>query len=122
MIARKNEVFPTLERLHIGFVAFLPMANGYLSGAYHAGDHFDQKTDYRSTMPQFQAGKENVELFDLLEKYAQEKHATKAQISLAWMINKKDYIVPIPGSRHLDRLQENAKSSKIVLVKKKSCY
>lgn len=115
MMARWHELlFPTLEELDIGFVAFSPLANGFLSDAYH-GVEFHGKEDYRSVMPQFKASgyRENEPLTDLLRAYAREKNATPAQISLAWMLSKKPYIVPIPGSRRTERLKENAGASEI---------
>lgn len=110
MMARWHEnLFPVLEELSIAFVAFSPMANGLLTGAYHRATKFTEKGDYRSDMPQFteKGMQQSEELRAMLEKMAQEKHATPAQISLAWMINKKPYIVPIPGSRKVSRLKEN---------------
>lgn len=110
MMARWHEaLFPVLEELSIAFVAFSPMANGLLTGAYHRATKFTEKGDYRSDMPQFteKGMQQSEELRAMLEKLAQEKHATPAQISLAWMINKKPYIVPIPGSRRISRLKEN---------------
>lgn len=110
MIARWHEaLFPVLEELSIAFVAFSPMANGLLTGAYNKETRFTEAGDYRSDMPQFteKGMQQSEELRAMLEKLAQEKHATPAQISLAWMINKKPYIVPIPGSRKVSRLKEN---------------
>lgn len=119
MMARQNEVlFPVLEELNIGFVAFSPMANGFLTGKYNKDSKFDAKTDYRSMMPQFkeQAYEQNKKLLQLLWDMAAEKNATPAQISLAWMICKKDYIAPIPGTTKLVRLEENAKAADIQLT------
>lgn len=110
MMARWHEaLFPVLEELSIAFVAFSPMANGLLTGAYNKETRFTEAGDYRSDMPQFteKGMQQSEELRAMLEKLAQEKHATPAQISLAWMINKKPYIVPIPGSRRVSRLKEN---------------
>ncbi|MBR3722510.1 MAG: aldo/keto reductase [Selenomonadaceae bacterium] len=106
------------EELSIGLVAFSPMANGLLSGAYGKDETFDAKTDYRSVMPQFtsEAMEKNRELFDLLNRTAKEKNATSGQISLAWMIEKKPFIVPIPGTRKLSRLKENAGAADISLT------
>lgn len=120
MMARQNEVlFPVLEELNIGFVPFSPMANGFLTGKYNKNSKFDAKTDYRSMMPQFkeEAYEQNKKLLQLLWDMAAEKDATPAQISLAWMICKKDYIAPIPGTRKLERLEENAKAADIQLTK-----
>lgn len=119
MMARQNEVlFPVLEELNIGFVPFSPMANGFLTGKYNKDSKFDAKTDYRSMMPQFkeEAYEQNKKLLQLLWDMASEKNATPAQISLAWMICKKDYIAPIPGTTKLVRLEENAKAADIQLT------
>ena len=118
MMARwYEELFPVLEELHIGYVAFSPLANGFLSGTYDKHSRFEAGTDYRSVMPQFQP--ENIDrnrgLLELLNHLAQEKNATPAQISLAWMLCKKPYIVPIPGTRKFGCLTENAGASEILL-------
>ena len=118
MMARWYEaLFPVLEELNIGFVAFSPMANGLLTGAYGRDTRFDPKLDYRSTMPQFTAGaaEKNRELLNTLKTLADEKQATTAQLSLAWMLCKKPYIVPIPGSRKTERMQENAGAADVRL-------
>lgn len=111
MMARwYEELFPVLEELNIGYVAFSPLANGFLSGKYDKNSVFDGVSDYRSMMPQFsrEGVEQNQELLELLHKMAAERNATPAQISLAWMLCKKPYIVPIPGTRKLHRLKENA--------------
>ncbi|MBO6303514.1 MAG: aldo/keto reductase [Selenomonadaceae bacterium] len=121
MMARHYEpLFPVFEELSIGLVAFSPMANGLLSMAYGKNENFDAKTDYRSVMPQFtaEAMDKNRELFELLKNTAEKKNATPAQISLAWMIEKKPFIVPIPGTRKLSRLKENAGAADISLTAK----
>lgn len=118
MMARHYEtLFPVLEELQVGFVAFSPMANGLLTGAYGADAQFDPKLDYRSSMPQFtaQAAEQNQQLLQLLRDLAARKNATPAQISLAWMLNKKPWIVPIPGTRRIDRMRENAGAAEIQL-------
>ena len=118
MMARWHEaLFPTLEELGIGLVAFSPLANGLLSDRYDAASHFDAGTDYRAGMPQFQPDSydKNRELLQLIRCIAGEKNATPAQISLAWMLCKKPWIVPIPGTRKPDRLQENAGATDITL-------
>lgn len=120
MLARWHEsLFPVLEELGIAYVAFSPLANGFLSGQYSAASNFDQGTDYRSKMPQYteEGFAKAQELMALLESLAEAKEATKAQISLAWMLGKKDYIIPIPGSRKTARLQENFQSASISLTK-----
>lgn len=119
MMARWHEnLFPVLEDLGIGYVAFSPLANGFLSAQYDKNTVFDKNYDYRSVMPQFQsdAMEKNRELLSLLNKIAEQKHATPAQISLAWMMCKKPYIVPIPGTRKLERMLENGKASDIILT------
>lgn len=118
MMARwYEELFPMLEELHISYVAFSPLANGFLSGRYDKNTRFEAGTDYRSVMPQFQPEgiDQNRALLDLLNKLAGEKNATPAQISLAWMLCKKPYIVPIPGTRKAARLQENAGAADVCL-------
>lgn len=119
MMARQYEaLFPVLEELHVGFVAFSPMANGFLTGAYGREARFDPKLDYRSAMPQFtpEAVDKNQGLLDLLRRYGREKGATPAQISLAWMLGKKPWIVPIPGTRRVARMRENAGAAQVVLT------
>lgn len=118
MVREYETLFPVLEELSIGFVAFSPMANGLLTGQYGKGQRFDPKLDYRSMMPQFtdQAMEQNRGLLALLARLAAEKEATPAQISLAWMLCKKPYIVPIPGSRKTQRMAENAGAAAIRLT------
>lgn len=103
-------LFPALEELGVGLVAFSPMANGFLSGAYGRDSKFEPGADYRSVMPQFtpEAADRNRVLLELLRATAERKSATPAQVSLAWMLCKKPYIVPIPGTRKPERLRENA--------------
>lgn len=118
MMARWYEdLFPVLEELHIGYVAFSPLANGFLSGKYDKSSRFDAETDYRSVMPQFQPENidRNHDLLTLLQKLAGQNNATPAQISLAWMLCKKPYLVPIPGTRRLSRLLENAGAADVML-------
>ena len=118
MMARHYEsLFPVLEELNVGLVAFSPMANGFLTGKYGKGQHFDPKTDYRAAMPQFtdQAADQNRELLHLLLTMAAEKDASPAQISMAWMLCKKPWIVPIPGTRKEDRMLENAGAAGVSL-------
>ena len=123
MMARGYErLFPVLEELNVGFVAFSPLANGLLSDAYAKGDRFTSN-DYRSVMPQYSdaAFEQNQALFALLRRLAQEKDATPAQISLAWQLGKKPYIVPIPGSRKLERIRENFRATAVVLTPEEVC-
>lgn len=118
MMARAYEVlFPVLEELNIGFVAFSPFANGVLTGAYNKSSIFEAG-DMRARMPQFSAAamEENGQLLALLQNLAAEKGATCGQIALAWMLCKKPYIVPIPGTRKYSRLAENAGAADIALT------
>ena len=118
-MARWHEgLFPVLEELNIGYVAFSPLANGILSDAFSREDRFSAG-DYRSAMPQYteEAFEQNRQLMSLIRTLAAEKRATPAQISLAWMLCKKPYIVPIPGSRRIERIHENLGSAEIVLTK-----
>lgn len=119
MMARWHEsIFPTCEELNIAFVAFSPMANGFLTGKYTPDTKFEGKQDYRAGMPQYtQEGYEKAKaLLELLTGMAEEKQATMGQLSLAWMLCKKPYIVPIPGSRKMNRLEENFKAGDVVLT------
>ncbi len=113
-----EKLFPVLEELKIGFVAFSPLANGLLTAAYHSHGEFEKPGDYRSAMPQFteEGLKENNEFMSWMKVIAEEKNATPAQISLAWMLAKKPYIVPIPGTRKVNRLEENMESADIKLT------
>lgn len=101
-------VLPTLEQLGIGFVPYSPLGKGFLTGKMDETTSFD-KTDFRSTLPRFtpEARKANQALVDLLAKIAAEKKATPAQIALAWLLAQKPWIVPIPGTTKLSRLDEN---------------
>ncbi|WP_330375871.1 aldo/keto reductase [Dorea sp. D27] len=120
MMYREYEsLFPVLEELQIGFVAFSPLANGFLTARYRDTSQFaTDGSDFRSRMPQFTTHgvAQNEALLHLIETMAQEKNATPAQISLAWMLNKKPYIVPIPGSRKPERIQENIGAADIMLT------
>ena len=121
MMARWHEkLFPVLEELHIGYVAFSPLANGFLSARYGKNSRFDADTDYRSVMPQFtpEAVEQYQKLLELIRTVAEGKHATPGQIALAWMLGKKPYLVPIPGTRKSDRLKENAGAAQIKLTEK----
>lgn len=118
MMARWHEsLFPVLEELNIGYVAFSPLANGFLSARYGKESRFEAGTDYRSVMPQFtpEAVEKNQKLLELLNTVAEGKHATAGQISLAWMLCKKPYLVPIPGTRKPERLKENGDAAEIRL-------
>lgn len=113
-----EELFPLLEELQVGFVAFSPLANGLLSAKYNKDSKFEPGTDYRSAMPQFtpEAFDENQKLIAYITEMADQKNATPAQISLAWMLAKKPWIVPIPGTRKYGRLIENAQAADVTLT------
>ena len=118
MMARWYEdLFPVCEELNIGYVAFSPLANGFLTDAFKNGEQFAEG-DFRNFMPQYtdKGYADSVELLSYLRDLAEQKKATPAQISLAWMICKKPYIMPIPGTRKKDRLIENAKAADIMLT------
>lgn len=118
MMARWHEsLFPVCEELGVGFVAFSPLANGLLTECYNAESKFDAEYDYRAVMPQYQKESfaQNKYLFEMLNQLAETHHATPAQISLAWMMCKRPWIVPIPGTRRLCRMKENISAADIML-------
>ena len=104
----EKEVIPTLEELGIGFVTYSPLGKGFLTGKIDENTKFDS-TDFRSTLPRFtpEALKANQTLIDLLGRIGKRKKATVAQIALAWLLAQKPWIVPIPGTTKLNRLDEN---------------
>jgi aryl-alcohol dehydrogenase-like predicted oxidoreductase len=110
------EILPTLEELGIGFVPFSPLGKGFLTGKIDENTAFDS-TDFRNTVPRFapKARKANRRLVDLLETIAQRKKATSAQIALAWVLAQKPWMVPIPGTTKLHRLQENVAAESVEL-------
>ena len=110
-------LFPVLQELNIGFVAFSPLANGFLTARYNKDSKFEKGTDYRSVMPQFTPDgmEKNREMITYLMDLADRKNATPAQISLAWMLAKEPWIVPIPGTRKYSRLIENAQAAEVKL-------
>lgn len=113
----EKDVIPVCEELGIGFVPFSPLANGFLSGKVNADTQFTG-LDARRVINRF--NKDNIianqPLLDLIHQFAASKHATPAQISLAWMLHKKDFIVPIPGSRSLERIEENLGAAAVALT------
>jgi aryl-alcohol dehydrogenase-like predicted oxidoreductase len=113
----EEEVLPTLEELGIGFVPFSPLGKGFLTGKIDEHTTFD-KNDFRQIVPRFtpEARKANRELVDLLSRIAEEKDATPAQIALAWLLAQKSWIVPIPGTTKLARLDENLGAVQIELT------
>ncbi len=104
----ETEILPTLEELGIGFVPFSPLGKGFLTGKIDESTKFDS-TDFRNTVPRFseENRKANQALVDLIGKFAEQKQATPAQIALAWVLAQKPWIVPIPGTTKLHRLEEN---------------
>jgi aryl-alcohol dehydrogenase-like predicted oxidoreductase len=105
----EEEVLPTLEELGIGFVPYSPLGRGYLAGALNEQTKFDSRNDNRATLPRFtaEAMKANQVLVDLLNEFGQRKGATVSQVALAWVLSQKPWIVPIPGTTKLERLEEN---------------
>jgi aryl-alcohol dehydrogenase-like predicted oxidoreductase len=114
----EEEIIPTLEELGIGFVPFSPLGKGFLTGKIDESRTFD-KTDIRSSIPRFtpQARKANQALVDLLGKIGERKNGTPAQIALAWLLAQKPWIVPIPGTTKIHRLEENVRAVSIELSK-----
>src|SRR5437868_2856459 len=112
----EEEILPTLEELGIGFVPFSPLGKGFLTGKIDESTTFDS-SDFRNTVPRFdpENRKANQALVDLLGKVAQRKKATPAQIALAWLLAQKPWIVPIPGTTKLHRLEENIGSVNVEL-------
>src|SRR5207248_9750201 len=113
----EKEVLPLLEELGIGFVPFSPLGRGFLTGKISEDTKFD-KSDFRNIVPRFtpENRKANQELVDLLGRFAQQKKATPAQIALAWLLAQKPWIVPIPGTTKLSRLEENLEAVNIKLT------
>jgi len=113
----EEEVLPTLEELGIGFVPYSPLGKGFLTGKIDESTSFD-KTDFRSTLPRFtpEARKANQALVDLLGEIAKSKNVTPAQIALAWLLAQKPWIVPIPGTTKIHRLEENIGAVAITLT------
>ena len=112
----EKEILPTLEELGIGFVAFSPLGKGFLTGAINENTKFDS-TDFRNIVPRFseENRKANQKLVDLLSTIASAKRATPAQIALGWLLAQKPWIVPIPGTTKLHRLEENIGGASIDL-------
>ena len=113
----ETEILPTVEELGIGFVPFSPLGRGFLTGAISENTQFDSG-DLRSAIPRFapEARKANQALLDLLGRIATQKQATPAQIALAWLLAKKPWIVPIPGTTKLHRLEENIAAADLELT------
>jgi len=113
----ETEVLPTLEELGIGLVPFSPLGKGFLTGKIDENTTFDS-SDFRNVVPRFtpEARKANLALVDLLARIAERKKATPAQIALAWLLAQKPWIVPIPGTRKLERLEENIGAATVDLT------
>ena len=113
----EKEILPTLEELGIGFVPFSPLGKGFLTGAINENTKFDS-TDFRNIVPRFapENRKANQVVVDLLHQFAKMKNATPAQIALAWVLAQKPWIVPIPGTTKLNRLEENIQAAAIELT------
>ena len=113
----EQELIPALEELGIGFVPFSPLGRGFLTGKINENTKFEE-SDFRNTLPRFtpEARKTNLALVDLLGKIAARKHATIAQLALAWLLAQHPWIVPIPGTTKLARLQENTGATKVELT------
>ena len=115
----EQDILPVLEELGIGFVPFSPLGKGFLTGAINESMKFDS-TDFRNTVPRFtpEARKANQALVDELADIAAQKKVTPAQIALAWLLAQKPWIVPIPGTTKLHRLEENIGAASVELTKK----
>ena len=113
----ENEILPTLEELEIAFVPFSPLGRGFLTGAVNEETKFDS-TDFRNSLPRFseENRRSNQILVELLRSIAGEKNATPAQVALAWLLAQKPWIVPIPGTTKINRLQENIGAASIDLT------
>jgi aryl-alcohol dehydrogenase-like predicted oxidoreductase len=113
----EKEILPTLEELGIGFVPFSPLGKGFLTGAINENTKFDS-TDFRNVVPRFapENRKANQVVVDMLHRFAKTKNATPAQIALAWVLAQKPWIVPIPGTTKLNRLEENVQAAAIELT------
>ena len=113
----EQEIIPTLEELGIGFVPFSPLGKGFLTGAISKDTQFD-KNDFRNVVPRFspENREANQVLVDLVEEFAKQKKATPAQIALAWLLAQKPWIVPIPGTTKLHRLEENIVAASVTLT------
>jgi aryl-alcohol dehydrogenase-like predicted oxidoreductase len=112
----ESELLPTCEELGIGFVPFSPLGRGFLTGKIDPKREFD-KNDIRSVLPRFneENRRANQSLIELLTQIAQRKNATPAQIALAWLLAQKPWVVPIPGTTKLHRLEENLGAANLVL-------
>jgi len=113
----EDEILPTLEELGIGFVPFSPLGRGFLTGKIDESTQFDS-SDFRNRLPRFspEARKANQSLVDVLTALAAQKQVTAAQLALAWLLAQKPWIVPIPGTTKLKRLEENLGAAEVTLT------
>jgi aryl-alcohol dehydrogenase-like predicted oxidoreductase len=113
----EKEIFPTLEELGIGFVSFSPLGRGFLVGAINKDTRFDQD-DFRNTLPRFsrENREANQSIVDLVAAFGKQKKVAPAQIALAWILGQRPWIVPIPGTTKLNRLDENLGAANVVLT------
>jgi aryl-alcohol dehydrogenase-like predicted oxidoreductase len=114
----ESEILPVLEELGIGLVPYSPLGKGFLTGKINEKTTFD-KTDFRNTVPRLSPENRiaNQAVVDLLAQFAERKNATPAQIALAWLLGQKPWIVPIPGTTKINRLEENLGAATIELTK-----
>jgi aryl-alcohol dehydrogenase-like predicted oxidoreductase len=112
----EHEILPTLEELGIGFVPFSPLGKGFLTGAINSNTQFD-KTDFRNIVPRFNEDnrKANQVVVDKVAEFAKKKNSSSAQVALAWVLAQKPWIVPIPGTTKIHRLEENLKAGQLTL-------
>lgn len=115
---QEQQTFPTLEELGIGFVPFSPLGRGFLTGAVNENTKFD-KTDFRNQLPRFaeENRKANQVVVEKIRAFATVKNVTPAQVALAWVLAQKPWIVPIPGTTKIQRLEENLKAEQLILTK-----
>lgn len=113
----EGKILPTCEDLNISFVAYSPLGRGFLTGKFQSPDDFDED-DYRQYSPRFQGEnfQKNLDLVDHIKDLADEKGCTPAQLALAWLLAREDYIVPIPGTKHREYVEQNAKAADIELT------
>jgi aryl-alcohol dehydrogenase-like predicted oxidoreductase len=119
----EDEVLPALEKLGIGFVPYSPLGRGYLTGGFNEHTKFDSGNDNRATLPRFtaEAMKANRVMVDLLNEIGQRKGVTSSQVALAWVLAQKPWIVPIPGTTKLERLEENLRSADLEFTPEEWC-
>lgn len=116
---QEKEVFPVLEELGIGFVPYAPLGRGILTGSFSKNDTF-APSDYRSTLPRYSREnlRKNIAIADFVTKLARGKGATPPQIAIGWLLAQKEWIVPIPGTKRLDRLRENIGGENVTFSEK----